>query len=136
MAWVVDTCVLLDVSMNGTPRCDSAIECLRKRADDGLCVCPVSVVELGPRFQGEYSAVVTFLASVHTSFTEDWTHGDTVRAFELWHDFQQRRKAGLIEKRPIADVLIAAFASRFQGLITSNPADFQKIMPSLRLVEP
>jgi len=36
----------------------------------------------------------------------------------------------------IADVMIAAFALRFQGLITRNGTDFRNIAPSLRLVEP
>jgi predicted nucleic acid-binding protein len=39
-------------------------------------------------------------------------------------------------KRPIADVLIAAFADRFQGIITRNAAHFRNIAPALTIVEP
>jgi len=36
----------------------------------------------------------------------------------------------------VADVLIAAFAERFQGIITRNASDFRNILPTLRIVEP
>ena len=36
----------------------------------------------------------------------------------------------------LADVLIAAFASRFQGLITRNADDFLSITPTLQVIEP
>jgi predicted nucleic acid-binding protein len=39
-------------------------------------------------------------------------------------------------RRPIADVLIASFAGRFQGIVTRNANDFRQIDPSLTLVEP
>ena len=39
-------------------------------------------------------------------------------------------------KRPVADVLIAGFAERFQGIITRNAADFRNILPTLTVIEP
>jgi hypothetical protein len=36
----------------------------------------------------------------------------------------------------VADVLIAAFARRFQGIITRNADDFRAIAPELTIVEP
>lgn len=41
-----------------------------------------------------------------------------------------------VAKCPVADVLIAAFAERFQGIITRNASDFRNILPTLRIVEP
>jgi hypothetical protein len=32
--------------------------------------------------------------------------------------------------------LIAAFAERFQGIITRNAADFRNILPTLKVIEP
>ena len=39
-----------------------------------------------------------------------------------------------VPKRPIADILTGAFASRFDGLLSRNPADFESNFPSLNLV--
>jgi len=39
-------------------------------------------------------------------------------------------------KRPAADPLIGAFASRFEGLLTRNTADFHQLYPKLRLISP
>jgi hypothetical protein len=34
----------------------------------------------------------------------------------------------------VAEVLIGAYALRFQGLITRNPGDFQRFFPNLNLL--
>ena len=68
--------------------------------------------------------------------SEFWSHQDTVLAHRLWHQYQFRRRQHQTVKRPVADVLIAAFAERFQGIITRNAPDFQNILPTLRVVEP
>ncbi|MCX6539760.1 MAG: hypothetical protein NT151_12625 [Acidobacteria bacterium] len=39
-------------------------------------------------------------------------------------------------RRPVADVLIGAFASTRQGLLTRNPTDFAPVFPSLTIVTP
>ena len=46
------------------------------------------------------------------------------------------KRAGKIPKRPIADVLVGAFASRFDGILTRNVADFQPVFPTLNIVTP
>ena len=46
----------------------------------------------------------------------------------------QKKNSRPVGKRPVADVLIEAFAQRFQGLITRNPKHFTRvpvIVPSL-----
>jgi hypothetical protein len=39
-------------------------------------------------------------------------------------------------KRPVVDILIGSFATRFDGLITRNPEDFRKIFLRLPLLVP
>lgn len=68
--------------------------------------------------------------------SEPWTSADTELAHRLWNDHQVRRRAAQMPKRPAADVLIAAFADRFQGIITRNAAHFRNIAPPLTIVEP
>lgn len=58
---------------------------------------------------------------------------DTLRAHEAWHRFIELRRARVLPRRPLADVLIDAFASRYQGLITRNAANFSPIFPDLTL---
>ena len=94
MAWVVDTCVLIDILED------------------------------------------EFLIGVGVDFRQDWTWEDTLRAHNSWHHFIQRKRAGLVPKRPLADILIGAFALRHQGLITRNPEDFMAAFPELALRVP
>jgi predicted nucleic acid-binding protein len=53
-----------------------------------------------------------------------------------WHRHIRQRRAGQSPRRPVADVLIGAFACRFRGLLTRNPRDFAEAFPDLRLVAP
>lgn len=136
MAWVVDTCLLIDV-LEGDPQFGlSTAEALDSRGGDGLVVCPTSYAELAPAFQGDRSLQDEFLAGVGVDFQEGWHWEDTVRAHQAWNDFVRRKRAGQLPKRPLADILIGAFATRFQGLLTRNPADFEPIFPTLDLLTP
>jgi len=76
------------------------------------------------------------LRSSQIGASEFWSPADTVLAHRLWHQHQVRRRQQLVVKRPVADVLIAAFAGRFQGIITRNATDFRNILPTLTVVEP
>ncbi len=136
MSWVVDTCILIDVA-EGHPNfgSDSASLLDRKRVA-GLIVAPISYVELAPRFRGAQAVQNDFLEGIGVHFAEPWLWRDTVAAHQAWNDFTQRRKQGQISKRPIADVLIGAFAQRFDGLLTRNARDFQKLFPALRIETP
>ena len=55
---------------------------------------------------------------------------------QAWHRYVMAKRAGKIPKRPIADVLVGAFASRFDGILTRNAADFQPVFPTLNIVVP
>ena len=48
----------------------------------------------------------------------------------------KQKRQGTLPKHPIADILIGAFALRFQGILTRNSADFRKLIPTLTLAEP
>jgi predicted nucleic acid-binding protein len=136
MAWVVDTSILIDL-ITGDPAFESASNaCLQAKIGEGLVICPVTFVELGPSFLGDYRAAEAFLrvASINTS--ELWTPADTELAHRLWYQFQMSRRRLNVPKRPVADVLIAAFASRYQGIITRNATDFRNILPTLSILEP
>ena len=136
MAWIVDTCVLLDVRLDDPNFGRASAACLEAHSPDGLRLCPITFVEIAPSFRGDVTRQKLWLTELALDFHEPWTEQDTDEAHRLWNDFIQRRREGLVAKRPIADVLIAAFALRHQGLITRNPADFRSICPTLALIEP
>jgi predicted nucleic acid-binding protein len=131
MAWVVDTCVLLDVLEDDPEFGQVSAMTLDSLAEDGLTICPVTYAELAPAFEGNSSLQDEFLIGVGVDFRQDWIWEDTLRTHEAWNDFIRRRRSGLVPKRPLADVLIGAFATRYQGLITRNLSDFATIFPEL-----
>jgi predicted nucleic acid-binding protein len=136
MPWVVDTSVVVDL-VTGDPLFEPAsTACLQAHLYDGLVVSPVTFVELGPSFLGDDSAAEAFLKASRIGTSEFLTSADTLLAHRLWHQFQLRRRQSQLVKRPVADVMIAAFAERFQGIITRNASDFRNLLPSLRIVEP
>jgi hypothetical protein len=136
MAWVVDTCIVLDLVTTNVAMRRASASCLWKLSGAGLVVCPVTYAELGPAFGGDPTVVDQFLSSLSIQTREPWTEADTLAAHRLWNDHQQRKRAGQAPRRPIADVLIAAFALRFDGIITRNTDDFHRIAPALVVVEP
>jgi predicted nucleic acid-binding protein len=136
MAWVVDTCIVLDLVLPASAWQASSANCLWRLAGEGVCVCPITFAELGPAFGGDPAVAEGFLATASINWREPWLEVDTAAAHRLWHQYRIQRQAGLAAKRPIADVLIAAFASRFQGIITRNAADFRQIDRNITIVEP
>lgn len=49
---------------------------------------------------------------------------------------KETRPDVLTTRRPIADILIGAFAARHEGLVTRNPDHFRPFFPQLVLAEP
>ena len=136
MAWVVDTCRLLDVALDDPKFFSASARLLDEKQADGLVVCPVSVVEISPVFAGQIAVVTEFLERLNIPWPEPWTHADTQTAFTAWNNYVVAKRQRQIAKRPIADVLIGAFAMRFQGLLTRNPSDFRQLFPALPIIEP
>jgi hypothetical protein len=77
-----------------------------------------------------------FLTGVGVDWRQDWNWPDTLAAHRAWHDFIERRRAGALSKRPRADILIGAFATRHDGLLTRNGGDFAPQFPGLALRAP
>jgi predicted nucleic acid-binding protein len=137
MAWVVDTCILIDVLEDDPQFGRSSALALDSLAGDGLVVCSLTYAELAPAFQGKVALQDEFLHGVGVDFLQDWTWADTQQAHKAWHRFIERRRTHSLPRRPLADILIGAFASRYQGLITRNAGDdFHLIFPDLKLGAP
>lgn len=139
MSWVVDTCILLDILEDDPQFGLASARCLKARLDEGLLACPVTLLELAPAFRGDFGAQRDFLAQCGVSDREDFTAEDVRLGYPSWNDYivaKRRRKSAELPKRPIADMMIGAFACRFDGLITRNGSDFDPWFPGLTILDP
>lgn len=136
MTWIVDTCLVIDVLEGLEPYAIPSATLLHKKKEDGLAVCPVTFVELAPAFCGDIAQVKFFLTSCGIRFDLPWMDVDTEAGFHGWQKYISLKRQKKVQKRPIADMLIGAFASRFRGLITRNVKDFKSYYPQLHLVSP
>ena len=128
MAWVVDTCILLDIRLRDAVFGVSSARCLQSHLRDGLVISPVTYVELAPAFNGSAAQEEEFLKLTGVEYASvDWTSRDTAAAHQLWAEVIRKKRTGHGGKRPVADVLIEAFARRFQGIITRNPRHFATV---------
>jgi predicted nucleic acid-binding protein len=136
MAWVVDTCLLIDVA-EADPRFGIAsAQFLDRQRPDGLVLCPVSDVELAPVFNGDETLQYQFLQNLAVSWQEPWIAADTRAARQAWHRHVTTRRAMPTPRRPLADVLIGAFTLRFAGILTRNETDFRQLFPTLKILTP
>jgi predicted nucleic acid-binding protein len=136
MAWVIDTCLLIDVAEADPTFGISSATFIDSKRTEGLTICPVTYVELAPVFSGDRNAQNEFLLKLGATWPEARTTADTIAAHEAWHRYVINKRGGKIAKRPVADVLIGAFAFRFDGLLTRNEPDFRAMFPSLKIAEP
>jgi len=107
MAWAVDTCVLIDVLEADPDHGRRSAALLSRKLREGL-----------------------------VDWRQPWTWQDTIAAHRAWEAHVAGRRARSAPRRPIADVLIGAFAGRFDGLVTRNAKDFRRVFPSLPIAEP
>ena len=128
MAWVVDTCVLLDL-VHGTDQQAADAESVLAQAGS-VVICPVSVVELGPTFP-DPSKLRDFLLDYGIDATEAFTSEDAEIGRIAWQRIIAARRATGTPRRPIADVLIGAFSQRRTGIITRNGSDFRTLFPQV-----
>ena len=136
MSWVVDTCLILDV-LDDDPRFgEASAELLDSMMNKGLVICPVGYVELAPAFLGDRRRQEEFLAAIGIDLAEGWTSADTQAAHRAWARQIELKRRGNAPKRPVADVLIGAYASIRSGLLTRNRADFAAVFPDLDIRSP
>jgi len=136
MAWVVDTCLVLDVLDDDPEFGESSARCIDGHQSDGLTICPVTLIELAPAFLGDWHRAGEFLAQLGIEHQTNWVSADTHAAFIAWHRHIERKRAGQSARRPVADIQIGAFALRHQGLLTRNGGDFKRWFPSLKVAAP
>jgi predicted nucleic acid-binding protein len=136
MSWVVDTCVLIDVLEDDPDFGHASALCLKKYLSEGVVLSPVSMIELSPAFEGNLSKQKDFLSLCGVGYEAVMEAADLSRAHASWNHYIQKKRLGKAIKRPLADIMIGAFASRFDGLITRNPKDFRPWFPHLHLVVP
>ena len=136
MAWIIDTCLLIDILDNDPRFGASSAKLIDSKRATGLSICPITYIELSPAFRGDAALQNQFLDDIGIQWQESWTSQDTATAHQTWTIHTSLKRTGHIGKRPIADILIGSFAMRFQGLITRNPKDFHSVLPRLKLVTP
>ena len=136
MIWVVDTCVILDILDHHPVFAECSTLAIQSKLDDILAIAPISYVELAPAFNGSIEDQNDFLDSlwINRDFGGDATA--VLTAHRAWYEHILRKRAGTIAKRPIADVMIGAYAMRKGGLITRNEADFRSLYPELTIFNP
>lgn len=135
MAWVVDTCLLIDIAENDASFGKKSARLLDSKLSEGLILCPVAYAELSPVFEGEMDLQNEFLKNLGVQWLEPWLWQDTKTAHKAWFRYVEQKRVSKVSKRPIADILIGAFASRFDGLLTRNKQDFRSIFKGLELVD-
>ena len=136
MSWVVDTCLIIDVLENDPAFGAASARLIDRMSGDGLTLCPVSYVELAPAFLGDRRRQNEFLSAIGVGHTEVLDWAATQMAHQAWHRQVGLRRAKKAARRPVADILIGAFAACRKGLLTRNAADFASVFPSLKIVTP
>jgi predicted nucleic acid-binding protein len=134
--WVVDTCVMLDVFEHDPKFGQASAMLLDRLLSQGLAVSPVTMVELSPAFDGDLAVQKRFFDEAGIVYGEPWTAADTEAAHAAWNAFVAARRESRVGKRPVADILIGAFAANRSGLITRNAADFTRWFPRLKVRQP
>jgi predicted nucleic acid-binding protein len=136
MAWVVDTCLVIDILEEDAEFGRSSALLLDHLAAKELVLCPISYVELAPAFLGDFTRQNDFLNNVGIHYSIPWAWHDTQNAHKAWTRYVNLRRERKTNRRPVADILIGAFAASRQGLLTRNPDDFAPVFPSLEIRVP
>lgn len=136
MMWVVDTCLVIDVLEADPEFGRPSALLLDGYASEGLTLCPISYVELAPAFLGDTRRQNEFLTDIGIHYSTAWEWKDTQVAHKSWERYVGLKREGRSGRRPVADVLIGAFAAGRFGLLTRNPDDFKVIFPKLRIITP
>ena len=109
---------------------------LQSKMDDVLTIAPITYVEFAPAFRGNVEAQDAFLAALWIRYDFAGNRDAIFAAHKSWYEHVLRKRSGMAEKRPIADVMIGAYALSKGGLITRNEADFKSLYPNLTIFNP
>ena len=134
--WVVDTCVIIDIlSGDGTFSVKSA-DAIDAKRGEGLVVAPLTYIELAPSFCGNVKDQDLVVSGLGIELDFAGNKDAVLTAHKAWYEHVLRKRLGAVAKRPIADVLIGAYALQKGGLITRNEADFRTLYPTLTIFNP
>ena len=136
MTWVVDTCILIDVLKSDPIFARSSSAALQSKLDDVLIIAPITYVELAPAFRGNVEAQNEFLNALWIRYDFEGNREAVLAAHKSWYEHVLRKHSGIEERRPIADVMIGAYALSKGGLITRNESDFRALYPTLEIFNP
>ena len=134
--WVVDTCVIIDVLSGDGEFSGKSADAIDMKRDDGLVIAPITYVELAPSFDGDSNRQDSTLTGLGIEIDFGGNRDAVMAAYKAWHDHVQRKRAGQVAKRPIADIMIGAYAMQKGGLITRNEDDFRSLYPNLPIFNP
>ena len=136
MIWVVDTCVVIDLVERDSEFGAVSAAALASKIDDSFVIAPITYVELGPVFDGDRERQDAFLKESWIDFDFAGNKEAVVAAHKAWYEHVLRKRKGEATKRPIADVMIGAYALQKGGLITRNEDDFRSLYPELTIYNP
>ena len=136
MTWVVDTCVIIDVLRGDETFSIKSSMALQAKLDDVLTIAPLTYVELAPEFNGDVEAQNAFLDGMWIQRDFGGSEETVIAAHKAWYEHVLRKRKGEARKRPIADIMIGAYAMQKGGLITRNEVDFRSLYPNLTLFNP
>ena len=136
MIWVIDTCVVIDLVERDSEFGAVSAAALASKIDDSFVIAPITYVELGPVFDGDRERQDAFLKESWIGFDFAGNKDAILAAHKAWYEHVLRKRKGEVTKRPIADVMIGAYALQKGGLITRNEDDFRSLYPALNIYNP
>ena len=134
--WVVDTCIIIDITSGDGEFSTKSADAIDAKRAEGLVVAPITYVELAPSFRGDIAKQDSVLSGMGIEFDFAGNRQAVLAAHKAWYEHALRKRLGEAVKRPIADVLIGAYAVEKGGLITRNEADFKTLYPNLIIFNP
>ena len=134
--WVVDTCIIIDITSGDGEFSTKSADAIDAKRAEGLVVAPITYVELALSFRGDIAKQDSVLSGMGIEFDFAGNRQAVLAAHKAWYEHALRKRLGEAVKRPIADVLIGAYAVEKGGLITRNEADFKTLYPNLTIFNP
>lgn len=136
MSWVVDTCVIIDILRGDAEFSAPSADALDAKMEHGLLIAPITYVELAPSFGGNVAEQDELLADFGIGVEFGDNRDEILLAHRAWYEHVSRKRMGIEKRRPVADVLIGAYAMQKGGIITRNEDDFRSLYPKLNIFNP